>query len=217
MRINKYVALATGLSRRSADDAIRALRVTLNQNPANLGDNVAAGDKVAFDGRELQLDSKVTTIMLNKPAGYVTSRSGQGSKTVYDLLPGEYHRLKPVGRLDKDSSGLLLLTNDGNLANRLTHPRYQKSKIYQVKLNKPLEREHENQLLTGVVLSDGLSKFIKVKQYSATTYEVTLTEGRNRQIRRTFNSLGYKIAELHRNSFGTYSLGSLPLGRYKTI
>lgn len=217
MRINKFVALATGLSRRSADAAITGGRVRLNRKPANLGDDVTSGDRVTLDTKVLEPDTELTTIMLNKPVGYVCSRRGQGSRTIYDLLPEKYHKLKPTGRLDKDSSGLLLLTNDGNLANRLTHPRYQKNKIYRVKLNKPLELNDEKQLLTGVKLSDGLSKFIKVSDCSNNTYEVTLTEGRNRQIRRTFQALGYKIAELHRNSFGTYSLDSLPLGLYKTI
>jgi 23S rRNA pseudouridine2605 synthase len=217
VRLNKYIALATGMSRRSADTAIKSGKVKLNQIPAKLGDIVASQDTVTLDNVQLKLKGRHTTIMLNKPVGYVCSRRGQGSKTIYDLLPEEYHYLKPVGRLDKDSSGLILLTDDGELANKLTHPKYQKEKVYRVSLDKTLALSDKNQLLTGVGLSDGLSKFIRVKDYSNDTYEVVLKEGRNRQIRRTFNALGYKIEELHRISLGDYKLMDLPRGGYISV
>ena len=128
MRINQYVARATGLSRRKADAAIAQGRVAVNGQTTGVGTEVAATDAVTLDGHAIAISLQTITIMLNKPPGYVVSRAGQGSKTVYDLLPAEYRQLKPVGRLDKDSSGLLLLTNDGNLANELTHPRHAKTK-----------------------------------------------------------------------------------------
>jgi 23S rRNA pseudouridine2605 synthase len=119
MRLNKYIAFHTGLSRRRVDQLIKDGKVMVNTKPASLGQEISAQDKVAVDGLEVKSAGKITTIMLNKPAGYVVSRNGQGSKTIYDLLPEEFHNLKPIGRLDKDSSGLLLLTNDGALANEL--------------------------------------------------------------------------------------------------
>src|SRR5690606_8683974 len=133
----------------------------------------------------------------NKPTGYICSRRGQGSRTVYDLLPDKYRSLKTAGRLDKESSGLLILTNNGNLANQLTHPRYEKEKVYKVKLNKPLTGADKNKLLEGVKLDDGPSRFIKIEQNPQGVCEVTLSEGRNRQIRRTFDTLGYKVVYLH--------------------
>src|SRR5690348_2303384 len=122
MRLNKYIALATGLSRRAADAAIAANRVTVNGHAPEMGQQVTDTDTVALDTKPLKPVVDTTTVMLNKPTGYVSSRAGQGSRTVYDLLPPKLHTLKTVGRLDKESSGLLLLTNDGNLANQLTHP-----------------------------------------------------------------------------------------------
>src|SRR4029079_9435972 len=113
MRINKFIALHSALSRRAADTAIEQGRVTVNGQTPSTGQDVTESDTVRLDGQSLKLNTAITTIMLNKPAGYVVSRQGQGSKTVYDLLPPELHKLKAVGRLDKNSSGLLLLTNDG--------------------------------------------------------------------------------------------------------
>jgi 23S rRNA pseudouridine2605 synthase len=155
---------------------------------------------------------------LNKPAGYVCSREGQGGKTVYDLMPQKYHRLKTVGRLDKDTSGLLLLTDDGELANRLTHPSFQKEKVYVAGLNKNLAPEDKRKLLTGVNLADGLSKFINVTDCSNSIYEVIISEGRNRQIRRTFDALGYKVTSLNRNKFAEYILPkNLTAGSWSSV
>lgn len=206
MRLNKYIALATGMSRRSADLAIKSNRVEVDSEKATLGLDVGDGSKVNLDGKLLKLKNRRTTLILNKPEGYVTSRTGQGSKTIYNLLPKKFHDLKPIGRLDKNSSGLILLTNDGDLANKLTHPRYEKEKVYRVNLNKTLALSDSKKLLTGVKLSDGMSKFIKVKDCSNNTYEVILGEGRNRQIRRTFNALGYKMNKLHRIQLGNIIL-----------
>ncbi len=130
----------------------------VNDKRAALGQTVSDTDIVSVNGQPIRSDIKVMTIMLNKPVGYVVSRDGQGSKTVYDLLPEDLHNLKPVGRLDKDSSGLLLLTNDGKLANELTHPSSQKRKIYEIELNKSLAEEDFNKITkTGVNLEDGSS------------------------------------------------------------
>lgn len=214
MRINAYVARASGLSRRAADHAIDDGRVLINGRAAELGQTIATGDTVTLDGKLLRPPIATTTIMLNKPAGYVCSRQGQGSQTIYDLLPQRYHRLKPVGRLDKDSSGLLLLTDDGALANRLTHPRYGKTKIYAVVLDKSLAPADEKQIGDGVNLDDGISKLQLVRS-SDSTLTVSLSEGRNRQIRRTFAALGYTVTSLHRVQFGDYRLDDLPVREYR--
>jgi 23S rRNA pseudouridine2605 synthase len=219
MRINKFVAQATGLSRRAADAAIQAGRVQINGQLAQLGDTVATDSAVTLDGQTITPDVKTTTLLLNKPIGYVSSRNGQGSQTIYDLLPQEFHHLKPVGRLDKDSSGLLLLTDDGELANQLTHPRYAKTKIYQITLDKPLEPLHQ-QLIndTGIQLDDGRSQLQLAKQDEAgKQWQVTMTEGRNRQIRRTFTTLGYTVTKLRRTHFGSYQLEDLKPGKFLQV
>lgn len=160
------------------------------------------------------------TIMLNKPSGYVSSREGQGSRTVYDLLPAELHTLKTVGRLDKDSSGLLLLTSDGTLAHELTHPSFQKVKAYEVTLDKPLQPLHRQMISDhGITLEDGVSKLELERLHDGDECKwiVRMHEGRNRQIRRTFESLGYNLPRLHRTHFGKYMLGGLKLGSYTQI
>ena len=218
MRLNKFIALATGMGRRPADQAVASGRVQVNGKPAAVGQEVSEADQITLDGLALAAPSQPTmTIMLNKPAGYVVSRNGQGSATIYDLLPAEYHHLKPVGRLDKESSGLLLLTNDGQLAFELTHPSRQKQKIYEVTLDKPLQPLHRQMVVDyGIMLDDGPSKFQleRLRDGDEKQWRVIMHEGRNRQIRRTFKALGYGIVKLHRTQFGNYTLGALQPGRY---
>src|ERR1019366_8396566 len=144
MRINKFVALATGISRRAADEIIQKNKVAINGMVAQFSSQVDEKDIVTLDGHTIQAPISHTLIMFNKPIGYVCSRLGQGSDTIYDILPKEYRQLKAIGRLDKDSSGLLLLTNDGDLANELSHPRYAKNKSYIVRLSSPLQPKHRH-------------------------------------------------------------------------
>ena len=254
MRINKYIAGASHLSRRSADAALATGRVHVNGNAARPGMTVTDTDVVTLDGRILTPAVSVTTLILNKPSGYVCSRDGQGSPTIYAILPAKYHQLNPVGRLDKDSSGLLLLTNDGQLAEQLTHPRYAKTKVYEITLDKPLQPLHQ-QMITdhGIQLEDGPSRFLITKidtraqrghereasgeaeaaleqsddstskwaslssemEKSTTAYQITMREGRNRQIRRTFAALGYTVKTLHRTHFGPYTLTDLPSAEHR--
>ncbi|MGI9027614.1 MAG: pseudouridine synthase [Candidatus Saccharimonadales bacterium] len=216
-RLNKFLAQHTDVSRRGADDLIAAGRVDVNAQAATAGQMVSPDDVVTVDGKAVIAShtQELTTVMLHKPVGYVCSRNGQGSQTIYELLPLELQHLNSVGRLDKNSSGVLLLTNDGQLANELTHPRYQKVKVYEVSLDKPLQPLHQ-QMITdyGITLEDGLSKFQLEKQDdTAKTLVVTLREGRNRQIRRTFEVLGYTVTRLHRTSFGPYQLKELAVGK----
>jgi 23S rRNA pseudouridine2605 synthase len=219
MRLNKYIALATGMSRRAADTAIADGRVRLNSIPPTQGVQVTEGDIVTLDGQTIA-PLKHTTIMFHKPVGCVCSRDGQGSETIYDILPRQYDHLKPVGRLDKYSSGLLILTNDGNLANELTHPSRQKLKVYEVTLHKELQPLHRQMISDyGVELEDGRSKLVldRLEDDNDKKWTVTMSEGRNRQIRRTFAALGYTVRELHRTQFGPYILGNLKSGQIKEI
>jgi 23S rRNA pseudouridine2605 synthase len=220
MRINRFIALATGISRRAADKTIEQGRVNINGAPAQAASQAGQADNVTLDGKKITASEAATTIILNKPAGYVVSRDGQGSKTIYDLLPTELHSLKPVGRLDKDSSGLLLLTNDGKLAHELTHPSFQKIKIYEVELNKPLQPLHRQMIAEmGIQLDDGSSKLglERLEEGNDLAWRVTMHEGRNRQIRRTFAALGYDVIRLHRTQFGNYQLSGLLAGQYKSV
>lgn len=222
MRINRFLAAATGLSRRAADAAVANGDVVVNGQSASIGQDINERDVVAYKGKTLRLADTAdkVTIVLHKPVGYVSSRNGQGSRTIYELLPMELHQLKPVGRLDKDSSGLLLLTNDGELAQQLTHPSFQKMKRYEVKLDKPLQPLHRQMISDhGVHLEDGPSKLAleRLVDNDDTVWQVTMREGRNRQIRRTFAALGYTVIKLHRTSFGPYALEALRPGSYKAI
>lgn len=218
MRINKYIASRLSVSRRKADEIVLQGRVTCNQQIVNAGFDVTESDKVFVDGRLLPDKPNLQYIMLNKPVGYVCSHDGQGSPTVYELLPESYKSLNTVGRLDKDSSGLLLLTNDGALHNKLTHPSYKKSKIYNIKLDKPLSSKDLSQIQKGVMLDDGLSA-LQLTQIDNTHMQWTISmhEGRNRQIRRTFEALSYRVTHLHRTHFGPYALEVLDLGDYSII
>jgi len=219
MRLNKFIASATGMSRRAADAAINDHRVLVNGKTPELGQDITDSDSVMVDGRPISAPSITMTIMLNKPAGYVVSRDGQGSKTIYDLLPPELHHLKPVGRLDKDSSGLLLLTDDGQLHHRLTHPSFEKEKVYEVTLHRDLiETDYHKITRDGIPLEDGLSKFrLDSINRSKTAWRVTMHEGRNQQIRRTFKAAAYTVVKLHRVQFGDYTLGDLASGTYRVV
>lgn len=221
-RLNKFIARATGLSRRKADQIISEHRVRVNGQAAQIGQSVRTGDTVQLDGTELRLPAKRTLLLLNKPTHYVCSRRAQAEnvQTIYQLLPPEYQALKTVGRLDKDSSGLILLTDDGDLAQLLTHPRHAKQKQYQVQLDRPLSLAHQQMINDfGLELADGLSR-LTLSQLSPdrTYWQVTMSEGRNRQIRRTFSALGYQTIRLHRTEFGDYDLpADLPAGKWRQI
>jgi len=217
MRLNQYIAAASGMSRRAADRAITDGRVQINDRVAVVGQTVEENSIVKLNGVELIPPKQKTTLIINKPAGYVCSRNGQGSKTIYDLLPPEFHNLKSVGRLDRDSSGLLLVTDDGQLANHLTHPSFVKEKVYHVMLNRPLEQPDQMKIEKGVTLDDGLSSLKLKRLQNDVSWEVTMHEGRNRQIRRTFAKLRYNVLQLKRIAFGDYNLGDLQDGSYRII
>ncbi len=216
MRLNKYIAQATGISRREADKIISAGKVLVNGVRAELGNPIMNGDKVELDGKVISLPKDYTYLLFDKPVGIVTTRKSQDTaRTVYELLPEKYHQLKYVGRLDKESSGLLLLTNDGDFTHHMTHPSFEKGKTYELRLARSLKSEDLKHLNEGVKLEDGVSKLNVERlptpdsQLPTTAYQVRMHEGRNRQIRRTFGALGYEILELKRTIFGPYSLDEL--------
>lgn len=221
MRLNKYIAQATGVSRREADRLISAGGITVNGEPAKLGLPVNDNDAVMVDGEEISLPTSFTYLLVNKPVGYVSTRNSQdGTLTIYELLPEKYQRLKYIGRLDKNSSGALLMTDDGDFAHQLTHPSFRKEKFYEVKLQQTLKRSDLDKINAGVKLPDGMSKMNVAalrntnSESRTTKYEITMHEGRNRQIRRTFGALGYEVLKLHRTKFGPYELGDLKSGEF---
>lgn len=220
MRINKWLAKNTNLSRRKADEVIAVGRVKINGAEASMGASVADNDRVSIDGREIQpVIEENITVRINKPVGYVCSRRGQGSQTIYDLLPSYLHHLKPLGRLDKDSSGLLLMSTDGEFIHKLSHPSFNHEKTYVVTLGRPLNQGDEKHLKNGVDIGDRLPSKLGLSTIdpTRTVWQVKLTEGRNRQIRRSFASVRHKVQQLHRTQFSTYTLKGLESGKYEII
>lgn len=227
MRINKYIASHTTLSRRKVDTLILNECILVNNFPATIGLNVKKDDIITIKTNNETITLTVAEekappllVALHKPPGYVCSRNGQGSSTIYDLLPPELHHLKPIGRLDKDSSGLLLLTNNGDLHFQLAHPSFGKQKIYDITLTTSLAPLHRQMIVENGVLVDGyLSKFFieRRNEQNDTVWRVRLSEGKNRQIRKTFAALGYTVCVLHRIQFGPYMLRDLKVGAYQNI
>lgn len=221
IRLNKFLAEKVGLSRREADNLIADGKVLVNQQPAVLGARISETDEIICDGKIISTKKpEYIYLMLNKPVGYVSSRKAQGEvPTLYELLPEKYQKLKTVGRLDKNSSGLILLTNDGDFAFKHTHPKFYKLKTYLVELDQTLAPLHQQEISDfGIHLEDGLSKLFLTKlDEGRLKWQVEMSEGRNRQIRRTFAALGYKVVKLHRIEFGHYQLGDLKTGEFKLV
>lgn len=217
VRLNKFLAERLGLSRRQADNAIATGKVLVNDKPAILGARIDKNDKVCYNRSIIPFDVGYLYVGLNKPVGYVCSRRAQGEfPTIYDLLPEKYRDLKTVGRLDKDSSGLILLTNDGDFAFKMTHPSFTKTKIYEVELDRELEPLHQQEISDfGIEIGDGVSRLGLTRlDDSRRRWRVEMSEGRNRQIRRTFGALGYTVLRLHRTVFGPYLLSGLGEGEF---
>ena len=215
VRLNKFLSTNYGISRREADELISAGKVLINGKKAVLGARIGKNDEVLLSGKEV-LESKLRYFALNKPVGYVCSKKRQGNTpTIYELLPSELQSLKSVGRLDKDSSGIILLTNDGDFSFKMTHPSFHKIKIYEVELDRDLAPLHRQMIADfGINLQDGISKLGLERITGEKKWRVTMSEGRNRQIRRTFEAVGYKVVKLHRTTFGPYSLSGLKPGKY---
>ncbi|HEX8689353.1 MAG TPA: pseudouridine synthase [Solirubrobacterales bacterium] len=212
MRLAKFLAHGGIASRRRAEKVIASGRVTVNgevvTDPAR---DVGEGDDVRIDGGVVAPEAREVWAV-NKPAGVVsTAREPGGRTAVVELAPSKA-RLYPVGRLDADSTGLLLLTNDGELANRLTHPRYEVPKTYRVELRRPPSAEDLKRLASGVELEDGPTAPAEVRRLGKRQIEIVLREGRNRQVRRMAEAVGNEVATLQRVRFGPIELGPLAEG-----
>ena len=209
-RLNKFLALQLGISRRQADELIEKGRISINGKAAKLGERFKEGDEIKLGEKIIsKTREEKKYVIFNKPRGYVCSRKKQGeNETIYAILPKEFSILKPVGRLDKDSSGILILTNDGDFAFRMTHPKFRKVKEYLVSLDTPLQPIHQQMIADfGINLPDGKSQLgLERLDDSRKNWKVIMSEGRNRQIRRTFSAIGYEVKELHRTVFGSYIL-----------
>jgi 23S rRNA pseudouridine2605 synthase len=222
-RVQKIIAAAGLMSRRQAEALIAAGRVLVNDQVITLGTRAdAERDRIIVDGRLLpSLESK-TYLLLNKPTGYVTTlRDPQGRRVVADLVRDLPVRVFPVGRLDASTEGLLLLTNDGELAQRLAHPRHKVEKIYLVKVRGLLDEKARHRLQEGVLLDDGPTQPCSVDRIrrtgSNTWFELTLREGRNRQVRRMCAAVGYPVVRLKRIRLGFLELGNLAPGAYRHL
>ncbi len=222
MRINKYLAECGIASRRACDKIVQDGRVTINGKAAVNGQDVSDGDKVLLDGNEIVRKVIHSYYIMNKPKGYVcTVSDDKDRKTVMQLLPENAGRVYPVGRLDYDTEGLLLFTDDGELAFRLTHPRNEIPKTYLVKIEGSVTDAQLNKLRAGVELDGRLTNKSKIKVIETnreyTKLHVTINEGRNRQVRRMFESVGKEIAFLKRIKIGEMGLGSLERGKVRKL
>jgi 23S rRNA pseudouridine2605 synthase len=220
MRLGKYLAQAGVASRRGAEQLVFDGRVsvggTVVRDPARDVDDTSG---VAVDGTPLVKSTGPRRVyVVNKPEGVIsTARDPQGRPTVVDLVESE-ERLYPVGRLDINTTGLILLTNDGDLANHLTHPRYEVPKTYHVTVTRgPLKTNRLEQLARGVTLDDGPTLPAKVRKLAPTQFEIVLREGRNRQVRRMTEAVGYRVKSLERVGFGSVELGSLAIGGHRRL
>ena len=216
MRLNAWLARAGVASRRKADELIKEGRVTVNGEPGQLNTFVRRTDDVRLDDRPLAMQ-QLAYVLLHKPAGVVTTASDpQGRRTVVDLvdLPT---RVVPVGRLDADTTGALLLTNDGELAHRLAHPRYQIDKRYEVETWQQPTDAQLDELRRGVVLDDGQTSPADVKRIDGARIELTIHEGRNRQVKRMFEAVGHRVKTLHRSRYAHLTLEGLEPGAWRRL
>jgi 23S rRNA pseudouridine2605 synthase len=220
MRLAKYLATAGVASRRASEEIVRAGRVAVDgdvvTDPAR---DVTYSDHVAVDGRPVSVAAPARVVYaLNKPAGVVsTARDPQGRPTVVTMVP-QTERLYPVGRLDIDTTGLILLTNQGDLAHRLTHPSFEVEKTYRATVGGPAVEERVLQRLReGVELEDGRTSPARVRRISADTIEITIHEGRKRQVKRMCVAVGHPVKRLERVAFGPLELGDLRQGRWRRL
>ena len=216
MRLNAYLARAGVASRRGADELIKAGRVTVNGEPGRLNTFVQSRDRVRVDGEQVALQ-RLAHYLLHKPAGTVTTtRDPQGRPTVVELVP-DVPRVVPVGRLDADTTGALLLTNDGPLAHRLAHPRYGVEKTYLATVEGEPTDEALRALADGVELDDGRTAPARVHRLAPNRIELVIHEGRNRQVRRMLDAVGHPVTRLHRSAYAGLTLEGLAPGEWRKL
>jgi 23S rRNA pseudouridine2605 synthase len=218
VRLNRFLAAAGVGSRRHCDELIAAGRVTINGKVCtDFSLQPGQRDHVKVDGKLVRL-APALTIMLHKPAGFVSTRKDQHARdTVFDLLPKKFSKLFNVGRLDAQTEGLLLLTNDGDLAQRLTHPRHEIDKEYEVTLDQPWDPALAPKLLRGILLDGRRAKIVRLHSVSPTRLRVVLRQGINRQIRRVLVAVGYHVKHLVRVRIGNLRLDDLPRGQWRSL
>jgi len=218
MRLNRFLAAAGLGSRRHCDELIAAGRVTINGNTCtDFSAEPNPRDHVKVNGKLVHVAPPLT-IMLHKPAGFVsTRRDPRARDTIFDLLPAKFSRLFNIGRLDAQTEGLLLLTNDGDLAQRLTHPRYEIEKEYEVILDRPWDPGLTLKLLRGIFLDGQRARIAQLHSISPVHLRVVLAQGINRQIRRMFEAIGYRVKRLVRIRIGPVRLGDLPRGHWRAL
>jgi 23S rRNA pseudouridine2605 synthase len=217
MRLVKYLAHCGVASRRRAEELIAAGRVRVGgEAVADPARDVDEASGVEVDGRPVAPEPREVWIV-NKPAGVVSTAREPGHRAAVVDLVDSPRRLYPVGRLDADSTGLILVTNDGELANRLSHPRYGVQRTYRVRLRRPAAESQLRRLRNGVELDDGLTAPARVRRISPRVLELTLGEGRNRQVRRMVEAVGNQVSELTRIRYGTLELGTLPEGKARRL
>jgi 23S rRNA pseudouridine2605 synthase len=216
VRLNAYLARAGVASRRGADELIKAGRVLVNGEPGRLNTFVEAGDTVELDGAPL-VPQRLAYLLLHKPAGVVsTARDPQGRPTVVELVPRE-PRVVPVGRLDADTTGALLLTNDGDLAQRLAHPRYEVEKLYEAEVEGEPSDETLRRLRDGVELDDGPTAPARVRLLAPSTVELALHEGRKHQVKRMLEAVGHPVRRLHRSRYAGLGLDDVDPGSWREL
>ena len=217
-RLNKYLASCGEGSRRACDKLIQEGHVEINGQPClNPAERVGPDDHVKLDGRRVS-PKETGVVMLNKPRGLVSSKDDEfGRETVFELLPGSLQHLNHVGRLDRDSEGLLLLTNDGNLSQTLLHPSKHIEKEYIVTANQPVADEHLRQFLSGLYTEDGKMVAKEVERLSPRRIRVVLVTGHKRQIRVMFKTLGYTVQRLFRIRIGSFELTDIPPGKWRYL
>jgi 23S rRNA pseudouridine2605 synthase len=216
MRLNAYIARTGVASRRGADELIKAGRVTVNGTPGELNTFVERADDVRLDGRPVGVQ-RLRHVLLNKPRGTITTaRDPEGRPTVVDLVGGEI-RVVPVGRLDRDTTGVLVLTNDGPLAHRLAHPRYQVEKTYVVEVEGELDDDAVRRLAEGLELEDGPTAPARVRRLGPSRLELVLHEGRNRQVRRMLEAVGHPVTKLRRSRYAGLGPGRLRPGDWREL
>ena len=216
LRLNAWLARAGVASRRSGDELIKAGRVTVNGEPGQVNTFVGAGDRVELDGRPLT-SQRLAYVLLHKPPGVVTTTSDpHGRPTVVELI-GLPERVVPVGRLDADTTGALLLTNDGDLAHRLAHPRYGVEKAYEVDVEGDPESAALRQLAEGVALDDGRTAPAKARRLGEGRLELTLHQGRKHQVKRMCEAVGHPVRRLHRSRYAGLTLEGLEPGRWREL
>lgn len=223
VRLNKYLSNAGVCSRREADVLIQTGVVTVNgEIVTELGYKIKKGDKVQYDGETINAETK-RYVLLNKPKGFITTMDDPlGRKTVMGLVINACkERIYPVGRLDRDTTGLLLFTNDGDMAKKLTHPRYEATKIYHVETDKPVQAEHLELLMRGIELEDGRIQADKAEYVkdgkSSREVGIEIHSGKNRIVRRMFEKLGYEVVKLDRVQFASLTKKDLPRGYYRHL